>query len=78
MADINDLLQMRRYFNSGVTKDYAFRKKQLIKLRDVVLQFEQPLYEALYTDLKKNPEESSPTGCSECASRYPLSTSPRQ
>jgi aldehyde dehydrogenase (NAD+) len=57
MADINDLLQMRRYFNSGVTKDYAFRKKQLIKLRDVVLQFEQPLYEALYTDLKKNPEE---------------------
>ena len=48
---------MRRYFETGVTKPYAFRKQQLVKLRKAILEFEQPLHEALYTDLKKSPEE---------------------
>jgi len=50
-------MQMQRYYNSGSTKSYAFRKEQLIKLRDAVKKYELPLHEALYTDLKKSPEE---------------------
>ena len=48
---------MRRYFDTGITKTYAFRKQQLIKLRDAIKKYETPLHEALYTDLKKSPEE---------------------
>ena len=48
---------MRRYFDSGITKTYSFRKEQLIKLRNAVKKYEQPLHEALYSDLKKSPEE---------------------
>ena len=48
---------MRRYFETGVTKPYAFRKQQLVKLKEAILEFEQPLHEALYADLKKSPEE---------------------
>ena len=48
---------MRSYFNSGITKPIAFRRQQLIKLGDAVLKREQSFHEALYTDLKKSPEE---------------------
>lgn len=50
-------MQMRAYFESGITKPYAFRKQQLKKLQQAVKKHEQQLHEALYTDLKKNPEE---------------------
>lgn len=50
-------MQMRRYYDSGVTKKYAFRREQLIKLRDAVKKYEKQFHEALYTDLKKSPEE---------------------
>ena len=54
---MDNLMQMRNYFDSGITKPYAFRKEQLKKLRDAVKKYEQQLHEALYTDLKKSPEE---------------------
>jgi aldehyde dehydrogenase (NAD+) len=57
MADINHLLAMRRYFESGATKSYAFRKEQLKKLRTALLKYETAFHEALYIDLKKSPEE---------------------
>ena len=57
MTDISSLLAMRRYFDTGITKTYQFRKQQLIKLRYAVEKYEQPLYQALYTDLNKSPEE---------------------
>ena len=57
MPDIDSLLQMRSFFNSGITKPIAFRKQQLIKLRDAVLKQELHLHEALHSDLKKSPEE---------------------
>lgn len=57
MDHIDDLLAMRSYFDSGISKSFAFRKLQLTKLREAIIKFEKPLYEALYTDLKKNPEE---------------------
>lgn len=51
------LMKMRHFFNSGKTKPYAFRKAQLIKLRDTVKEYEKQIYQALYIDLKKSPEE---------------------
>lgn len=58
----NSLLQklnvLRNFYNSGAARSYAFRKEQLVKLRDAVLQHEQDLYDALYADLKKSPEET--------------------
>ncbi len=50
-------MQMRAYFEGGITKPYAFRKEQLKKLQQAVKKYEQQLHEALYTDLKKSPEE---------------------
>lgn len=54
---MNALSAMRLFFESGATKGYRFRKEQLVKLRDAIKKFEQPLHEALYADLKKSPEE---------------------
>ena len=48
---------MRSYFDSSATQNYKFRKQQLIKLKEALIKFEQPLHAALYTDLKKSPEE---------------------
>ena len=50
-------MQMRNYFDSGITKPYAFRKEQLKKLQAAVKKYEVQLHEALFTDLKKSPEE---------------------
>jgi aldehyde dehydrogenase (NAD+) len=58
MFDIQLLQAMRQYYNSGATRSYAFRKEQLQKLRKAVLQHEAELHQALYTDLKKSPEEA--------------------
>lgn len=52
------LESLRRFFNSGATKPYAFRKEQLKKLKASILGHEQDLYDALYTDLKKSKEET--------------------
>jgi aldehyde dehydrogenase (NAD+) len=54
---MDNLMQMRNYFNTGITKPYAFRKEQLKKLQQAVKKYESQLHEALYTDLKKSPEE---------------------
>src|SRR5918996_4065255 len=55
----NGLLQsMRHYYESRNTRTYNFRRTQLQKLKTALLQHEQQLYDALYTDLKKNPEEA--------------------
>lgn len=49
---------MRSYFESGATRPYSFRKAQLEKLKEALLQYETALHDALYADLKKSPEES--------------------
>ena len=51
------LAAMRRYFESGVTKPYAFRKQQLLTLKQAVIAHEEEIYTALYADLKKSKEE---------------------
>src|SRR5215203_567579 len=58
MGDISKLESLRRNFNTGVTKSYDFRKEQLKKLKKAIILHEQDLYDALYADLKKSPEES--------------------
>jgi len=58
MALIDDLKKMQLYFKGGITKTYSFRKEQLKKLKSSILNHEQDLYNALYTDLKKSPEET--------------------
>ena len=57
MADISHLKKMRRHFDSGATRSYAFRKEQLKRLKTAIQEHEQELYDALYADLKKSPEE---------------------
>jgi len=52
------LVEMRRFYESGATKSYAFRKKQLLQLKTIVLQQEEAIYNALYSDLKKSKEEA--------------------
>lgn len=57
MPDIATLEAMRRHFNAGDTLSYTFRKQQLRKLKQSILDHEQDLYDALNADLKKSPEE---------------------
>ena len=55
---LSSLQHLRDHFNSGITKDYIYRKEQLRKLKVSILKHEQDLYNALYADLKKSPEET--------------------
>jgi aldehyde dehydrogenase (NAD+) len=57
MVSVNELQDMRLFHESGATQSYAFRKKQLQALKQVTEKYEQEIYQALYTDLKKSPEE---------------------
>ncbi len=58
MENLLSLQNMRAYFASGITTSYDFRCQQLIILRKAILKLEKELHDALYTDLKKSPEES--------------------
>ncbi len=49
---------MRHFFESGQTKSFAYRKAQLILLRNALVKYENEIYEALYTDLGKSKEET--------------------
>lgn len=57
MADITMLGKIRLFFTTKTTLPYTFREQQLKKLKASILRHEQDLYDALYTDLKKSPEE---------------------
>lgn len=52
------LFATRNYFNSGATRSYAFRKKQLEQLKQALRKNESAINDALYRDLKKSPEEA--------------------
>lgn len=53
-----ELLPLRQYFQSGATRSYEWRKQQLLLLRQAIVEHEQEIYQALYADLKKSPEEA--------------------
>lgn len=52
------LQQIRNFYDGYHTSSYQFRKQQLQKLKAAIIRHEQDLYDALYFDLKKSPEES--------------------
>lgn len=49
---------MQEYFDSGATRSYDFRRKQLQLLYKALEKWEAKLHEALYADLHKSAEES--------------------
>jgi aldehyde dehydrogenase (NAD+) len=53
--------KQRTYFNSGITKDLRFRKKQLQVLRKAIIANEALIMDALKKDLNKSPFESYET-----------------
>jgi aldehyde dehydrogenase (NAD+) len=55
---MGQLERIRNYYNKGFTRQYAFRRTQLQKLRSAIIQHEKDLHDSLRTDLKKSPEES--------------------
>jgi aldehyde dehydrogenase (NAD+) len=62
MADLNSSLEaLKNYYNSHATKLYAFRKKQLQLLKQILLDNEKEIEKALNKDLKKNVEETYAT-----------------
>lgn len=54
---ILQLQPMRQFFDSGATRSYAFRKKQLLALKKTIEKYESAIFEALFLDLKKSKEE---------------------
>ena len=54
---VPQLTQVQTYYASGVTQSLAWRKQQLNTLKKALIQYEEKINEALYTDLKKNREE---------------------
>jgi aldehyde dehydrogenase (NAD+) len=57
-AILAQLQRLRAFYDSGATRSFEFRKKQLQLLKAGIYKYEQALYDALYTDLKKSSEES--------------------
>lgn len=54
---LEQLNTMKRYFQTGATKTYTFRKQQLIQLKNIVEAYEQEIFDALFVDLHKSKEE---------------------
>jgi len=52
-----NLNQMRKYFDSGATRNYSFRRTQLEKLKEALVTYERDIAKALFLDLRKNPEQ---------------------
>lgn len=57
MATVDLLHDCQLFFKQGTTRSFDFRKEQLVKLKKAITRYEQDIYDALYSDLKKSPEE---------------------
>src|SRR5699024_3667375 len=53
--------KQRRYFYTNETKNYRFRIKQLKKLKTMLEEYEQEIYDVLKADLNKSRHESLTT-----------------
>lgn len=57
--NLNDVVQKQRDFSfSGKSKDLSFRREALKKLRQILLENEQALYQAIHQDFKKSQFET--------------------
>lgn len=54
---MKELQLLRSFYESGGTKTYRWRVERLEAFKKVILDHEQEINQALYTDLKKTPEE---------------------
>lgn len=50
--------KQKAFFKTNATKPIEFRKEQLVKLREVFLQYKEPILEALNIDLGKSRKEA--------------------
>ncbi|MGN6616841.1 MAG: aldehyde dehydrogenase family protein [Ilyomonas sp.] len=57
----SDFLSMEKFFFSGVTKSYNFRRKQLLALKDALKRNEEAIMDALYKDLHRSFTETYTT-----------------
>ena len=57
LSNSEKLAKLRQYFASGATRSYQFRRQQLEKLKQAIIKYEAEIYQALYRDLKKSPED---------------------
>lgn len=58
MADIQTVLKSQReYFQSGITKDLAYRADCLKELKSEIIKHEEDIIAAMYNDFKKPPFE---------------------
>ncbi|MBM7649210.1 aldehyde dehydrogenase (NAD+) [Bacillus ectoiniformans] len=53
--------RQKEFFHTGKTKEISFRKKQLLKLKQVIVENEQEILDALYKDLRKSEFEAYAT-----------------
>ena len=60
-GSIEQLMEMRRFVESGTTRSREFRRHHLQELRDVMLKYEEEIYSALRQDLGKSREEAYAT-----------------
>ena len=57
--NLNQIIQKQREFAiSGKAKDLSYRKEALIKLRELLLQHERELFDAIHLDFKKSQFET--------------------
>ncbi|MDP4245164.1 MAG: aldehyde dehydrogenase [Bacteroidota bacterium] len=55
------LASLRKNFQSGLTRSYEWRRRQLQALKQALAEHEEEIHAALYADLKKSPEEAYAT-----------------
>ena len=58
MSLADQVKTIRQFYDSGATRPLAFRREQLKKLSAAICKYEEEICRALYTDLRKSPEES--------------------
>ncbi len=50
--------RQRNYFESGATRSYAFRLRQLKKLQEAIVQYQGQIQDALHADIGRPPFEA--------------------
>jgi aldehyde dehydrogenase (NAD+) len=55
---VDVLIRQKQFFLTGKTKNITYRKEQLRKLRDLIVENEKAIYEALKTDFRKSTFET--------------------
>lgn len=53
--------RLRSYYESGATRSYEFRLQQLQRFKQAIVEHEEEILQALFTDLKKNAAEAYAT-----------------